>query len=777
MTTDRRHYGAKAAGLSRIPIHWTPRYQCFVLPQPASDIDIWTALADRILNLFDGLPIILRSSAATETLADRGRFESYPLDKPTITTVLGALRALRDQGAKSGIEMAVVVQLLKRPVMRGHLSNERRVSKTRNQWEVEVDYPRPVDYRVNSQRDAAPPATSPIKLQGHDLRRTLGAIGNWAAATFDSRVHMEWIYDHDALWIVQLDLEDEAPDVGVDPGSKEWEMSIGVSSRKPAAFLQRWSDGSFDGFRKIEALADFAGVSDGGFPELFVLRGENAAAFLAGPDPERALRETIGDRIVGRCDILPKTRKGFDGLNLPRTDTVSPTEIIAFIRDTSNILTHRGAPSTDVILIFHAFIPAISAAWAEAEPGEAIVQVDALWGLPDGLQYLDCDVFEYDVRAGVLRAEHVPYKKAFLCEGHDGKWSVETVRRDIARTASMSREDVATVARATHALARRVGRRLRVMWFVNIQNRSDLARSIPWFGHTPKDTAQDTLRDDEPKAKVDRSEMRRRPTKIVTDPDDLKEDLAQPHRLKLMPNIEHMRDNGFLKDVAAYANSGQHAVELRGSGLAHAYYLLGREGVPIVGPSQRSHLRTRGLRTFGKLVRDGIPDKIKSNSEEVISMTLAPDERRRMLLAKLMEEAQEVVESTNRDDLRNELADVQEVLHSLIRHAGFSVADIEGVAAAKAERLGSFDAGVVLLGTHATKPRGARTRRRPTLNTRPVREGDTITIPHMAIVGDAVEVTIGQIDVRIALTTDGLVLEELGPQTDSGQLKLNLTSD
>lgn len=775
MTTETVQYGAKATGLSRLPKEWTPRYECFALPTPTSDTNAWTALADLILNAFAGLPIILRSSAATETLADRGRFESYPLEVPTTGAVVQALRKLHDQGANAETQMAVVAQVLKRPVVRGHLSNERRVSKTRNQWEVEVDYPYPDDYRANSQRDAAPATGSAIRLRGNNLRRTLGAIGHWAAANFESRVHMEWVYDHDCVWIVQLDLEDEAPDHGVDPRNKERVPGDGVPSGAPAALLQRWSEGSFSGFRKIETLADFVTASDGGFPSLFVLCGEDAAAFLDGPDPERALRETVGDRLVGRCDILPETREGFDGLNLPRTDTVSPTEIVVFIRETLEVLADRGAPSRDVILIFHAFIPAITAAWAEAEPGEAIVQVDALWGLPDGLQYLDCDVFEYDISAGVLRAEHVPYKNAFLCEDHEGKWSVETVRRDIARTASMSREDVADVARATHNLARMVGHRLRVMWFVDIQGRPDLARSIPWFCHKPEDVPQEAP---EPEAaatnKIDRSEMRRRPVKVIAAPNDLRENLAQPHRLKLMPTIEHMRDNAFLENVAAYANSGRHAVELRGSGLAHAYYLLGRESVPIVAPSHRMHLRTRGLRTFGKLVRDGIPDKIKSNNEEVVTMTLLPDERRRMLLAKLMEEAQEVVESTNRDDLRSELADVQEVLQSLIRHSGFDVADIEKVAEAKAARLGSFDKGVVLLDTHAANPKGTRARRRSSLNARPVRDGNTITIPHMAIIGDSVELTIGRCDVRVSLTTDGLVLEELGPQSDDGQLKLNL---
>ena len=775
MTSDEGGYGTKAIGLARLPKAWTPQYECFALPSSPSGAGVWTALADRILRTFAGSPIILRSSAAAETLVDRGRFESYPLTTPTRKTVLNALHRLRDQGVAAGMQMAVVVQVFKRAVVRGHLSNERRVSKTRNQWEAELDHPHADSYRVNSQRDIAPATASVVRLRGRNLRRTLGAVGHWAASAFESRVHMEWVYDHDAVWIVQLDLEDEAPDHGCDPLDKDWSSVTGPPSGPPAPLLKRWSEDDFEGFRKIETLANFAAVSDGGFPTLFVLRGGDAAAFLNGPDPERALRETIGDRLVGRCDIRPETRKEFDGLNLPRTDTVSPAEIVAFIRKTLDILANRDVPRDGVVLILHAFIPAVSAAWAEAEPGEAVVQVDALWGLPDGLQYLDCDVFEYDTGAGVFRAEHIPYKNAFLCEAGDGTWSVEVIRRDRARTASMSREDVAVVAHATRDLAGRFGHRLRVMWFVDIVGRPDLARSIPWFCHEPKGVAGAASEIQIEPIPTDRSEMRRRPAKDITGPDDLVDPVAQPHRLRLMPAAKYMRCNPFLDKVANYATQGQHAVELRGSGLAHAYYLLSRRGVPIVTPSHRAHTRTRGVQIFGKLVRDGIPDKIKANNEEVETISVPFEERRRLLLAKLMEEAQEVIESTNQDDLRGELADLQEVVHSLIRQAGFNVAEIVSVAEAKAARLGSFNQGLVLLGTHAVKPRGAPARRRTSFNTRPVRDGDTVTVPHMAVIGDAVEVTIAGRDVRVSLTTSGIVLEELGPQSDDGQLKLDLT--
>lgn len=777
MIVNGLQFGSKAAGLKRLPAPWTPRYETYVLPASSADQSDWSGVVDQILDSFGETPVILRSSAVAETLSDRGSFDSYPLEKPTSESIIAACKSLHEQGTAAGTQMAVVVQALKHPVMRGHLSNERRVSKTRNQWQVEIDYPRGDSFRVNSQRDTAPDITNLLTLRDHDLKRTLGAIGHWAASKFDSRVHIEWVLDHEFVWIVQLDLEDEAPDSGVDPRSKVPASTSEVPSSPVSDFLEQYSKGDFLGFRKLEPLSDFEAVVEGGFPSLYVLRGSNAAAFLSSRNPEQALRETIGDRLVGRCDILPHVRKGFDGLNLPRTDTVSPAEIIAFIHDALAVLESKDVLNESVVLIFHAFIPAVAAAWAEAAPDEAIVQVDALWGLPDGLQYLDCDVFEYDLSAGALSAEHIPYKNAFLSETNDGTWAVELVRRDMARTASLSREDVGIIARATSALAQKVGHRLRVMWFVNIQGRPKLSRSIPWFCHRPDETAVQPTETTEESQRNDRSEMRRLPAKDVTGPHDLEKVLAQPHRLRLMPTTDHMRNNSFLKDVAAYVKKGKHTVELRGSGLAHAYYLLQKEGVPIVVPSQRAHLRTRRLQTFGKLVRDAIPDKIKANHEQLATIKVPPEDRQRVLISKLMEEAQEVVESTNRDDLRSELADVLEVVRSLIRNAGFDISEIEGVADAKAARLGSFDNGIILLKTHASTPRNARSPRRSSLSTRPVRIGNMITIPHLALVGDAAELTIAGRDLRVSFTTEGVVVEELGPESDAGQLRLDFPSD
>lgn len=773
--------GAKAEGLSRLPKAWTPEFGCVAATVLMAAGPELAYAIDEFLACFAGRPVIVRSSARAESLVDRGRFESRVIDMLNSATLTSALQDLRAQGEAAEVSMGAVVQAYHRPIMRGHLSNERRVTKTRNQWQVEVEHPSPADYRINSQRDLAPPTSHPITLRGAgDLSRTLGRIGNWAAREFDSRVHAEWVLEGQTLWIVQLDLEDDAPDAGVDP--REFDLGIKKTSAAESGekmsispYLEPWSAGAFPRYRKLRYVEDFQNEVTGKFPQLYVVRGENVEAFLHSSAPAHAIRRTLGERLVCRTDLVPETQSRFEGLNLPRTDTSSPEEIAEFIRECFVAFQRDSVEANALVFIMHHFIPSVASAWAEAVPNETIVTIDALWGLPDGLQYLEHDRFEWDTKLNVLSAEHITYKDRFLYEAPDGAWTLRAVRRSLARTASVSRSDVAFIADATRSLAKRVGYRLRVMWFVGTRAGPTIATAIPWFCHKPDDLPGSMGPDDLLTAEIwDRSHLRRLPRFDVCTPDDLDRIPGVPHKLRLTPTPEHMRNNSFIESFAERARSGGHTIEMMGSGLAHAYYIMARSGAPIIVPSQRGHKRVRKLRTFGKLVRDGIPKKIREGGEEVVAESVPPEDKRRWLLAKLMEEAQEVAEATNVDDVRSELADLLEVVRGLVRNEGLGWDEVERAADEKAKRLGAFGDATVLLAT-AAAGQGVERRRRPAESAvRVTRDASTITVPHIVLLEDSVEFSIAGQNVRLAFTTDGLILEQLGPKSDDGQLRLPL---
>lgn len=95
----------------------------------------------------------------------------------------------------------------------------------------------------------------------------------------------------------------------------------------------------------------------------------------------------------------------------------------------------------------------------------------------------------------------------------------------------------------------------------------------------------------------------------------------------------------------------------------------------------------------GKLVRDKIPEIIRSNGEEPICRILDDQEYLKALFDKLCEEADELRESQG--DI-GERADVAEVLKSLDKSLGFSEEMIEEARVKKAEQRGGFESKIFL---------------------------------------------------------------------------------
>lgn len=95
-------------------------------------------------------------------------------------------------------------------------------------------------------------------------------------------------------------------------------------------------------------------------------------------------------------------------------------------------------------------------------------------------------------------------------------------------------------------------------------------------------------------------------------------------------------------------------------------------------------------RIFNKLVRDNIPSIIKNNGEEAIYKILTDDDYKAELLKKLKEEVNEVINSTNRSNMLEELADVFEVIKALAEVEGSSVDEIISIAKEKRVKRGGF---------------------------------------------------------------------------------------
>lgn len=99
---------------------------------------------------------------------------------------------------------------------------------------------------------------------------------------------------------------------------------------------------------------------------------------------------------------------------------------------------------------------------------------------------------------------------------------------------------------------------------------------------------------------------------------------------------------------------------------------------------------------FNKLVRDNIPSIIKHNGEESVTKILAYEEYRKELYKKLLEEANEVINTQNKADTLEELADVFEVLKAIAELEGKNINDVIEIANQKRLKRGGFSKRIFL---------------------------------------------------------------------------------
>lgn len=724
--------------------------------------------------------LILRSSADTETLDDRGANESVRLAAdcgvPQIEDALGAMFRSFGGRAVPG-RLAVVVQPLAGEGSIGHLSNERRVSKTVNQWHWERLSPDPDQGRLNSQRDTAPDPGAPLEARSRSLVRTFGAVGRWVTGQGRGPAHLEWTHDGRNLWLLQIDFEHERPDDGIDPhawlreadhsptGALPPGSTLHAVDLDPAAEAGPW--------RKVENVRRFAAARQDAYPPLATITGDRLLeATATGRQALEGDLETFAHgRVVCRTDCRTE---GIGRENLPRSNTVSSASAVDHMLRFLVQMGEAGASARDVCFLVHKFIPARTGAWARADPASAIVRVDALWGVPDGLQYLPHDTFDVDVRREAVSAERLRYKPRFIQECPDGTWRELKVRRALARTASLSAADAIAVSIASHAIATKAARPLLVMWFCGIPPTLGIGTNLPWFSMPPNPSP----------ALVGGTISPRWPRLVLRTLADVGAALAAGARrnvLVLDPELALFRDGEFLADVIRLAKRDLCPVQLAGSTLAHAHYQLEKAGVAVVPADGPARSRARGRRNFAKLVRDELPAQIARRGELVSQSRLPRSEMRRALVAKLMEEAQELLVATDPDDVKTELADLLEVVRAMAGITGVNWAEVEVAAGEKRERRGGFGEGAVLVGTEWPATDRKVQKAPPMVSLRGLgrvtSSGRCGTASYNALLaaGDGLEIQVGMRRISVRLTREGVVLDAGGNATGTpAQLTLPL---
>jgi hypothetical protein len=212
--------GLKAFGLACLPQTWTKPFFVIASNTTPTAEQLQRAAANAGLSLSKNL--ILRSSGSHETIDRRGSLDSRACSGDSI---LSTLKSLREDISNNATELTGsvywILQEHATPRLKGHLSNERRIAEKKRDWVVEIEVSPGMTgefhkISLRQWRDKRNPSLDELRcLYRESIIDILTQAAKWAHAQL-LRVHFEWVWTGQALFIVQADAC-ESNEQGVDP--------------------------------------------------------------------------------------------------------------------------------------------------------------------------------------------------------------------------------------------------------------------------------------------------------------------------------------------------------------------------------------------------------------------------------------------------------------------------------------------------------------------------------------------------------------------------------
>lgn len=715
--------GEKAYGIASLPTKWTLPF--FVISGALLDnykighcfdesLHAWKQSVEKAAELC-GLsandPIIVRSNAQTEGLEERGKYISVSgilADWPEL--VKRCFDDAIEQAESASISMPIIVQKRVDSLLRGHVSNERRVAEEKRDWQGEIETTLPQLFKISlrSWRKKIN-ISSYLELalicpSSKSIKDVLSIPCTWAT-DYGLRIHFEWIFDGDYVFLVQADEETES--TGINP-LKIPETSIEQPTHEDAVFpccvhkLYSEDADKYKSYSKIQnpLLYQKLGLSSA---PLYILDDENTLSLLSqgivSQDLENDLRVLTSQSLIIRTDIDTDDKE--ERQLLPRTCEIrTANEAVDWLKESYAELKQKA--TNRVIFILHNYIPAFSSAFAYASPKDNVVRIEALWGLPEGLYYYSHDKYIVDTISEDIDKvapeyfkveERRNYKKYFVCPMKDGRWEVQSLIKPFDWKASIpEKEWVKEIALVTRRIAETEQQSISVMWFVGVDQNRYHCNVFPWF-HEPYQYNEDKIT---PRNKL--SFERTFVTHTLQDVECLETQIQQQsgviRNVLLQPTDEKiLRDRDIIDRIGAAAKSLSANIILEGGILSHVYYQLVRTGAKV--EARNTFGKTQSLE-FNKLVRDKIPEKIEKNGEEAVTVQLEKNILLRLLKRKLVEESLEVLDAEDTDELIAELADVMEVVDSIAKQKDIVFQNILERKEKKRKKAGGFEKGIYL---------------------------------------------------------------------------------
>ncbi|HCG52715.1 MAG TPA: hypothetical protein DEX10_04860 [Betaproteobacteria bacterium] len=667
-----------------------------------------------LIGLATGRPLMARSSAVDETIEERGSLLSKEATTATLAKVIGECASTTAHLNKT---IHWIVQLRLPARSKGHLSNEARISKAKRDWLCEAEIgadgtqqsgPVPVAIRRWRHGEAKEPhglsCSSSVTID-----KVLQAPARWATDR-KLRLHFEWVWDGNFVWLVQGDLCTSIE--GIDPRSVLPEHVVSLAAPDISKF--RLADGG--DFAKYRKLANAKMYGELGYkvPTFYVLDSEDAILQLLTGDPSAELSADLA-KLTAHPLVVRTDGEGIPAelrQMLPRSDELRTCEAALnwFQRELPQKLAVLGTHAKKIVLICHHFLPAVASAWCMAEPTKRMVRIESLWGIPEGMYWYPHDIFEVDtldvnidnaaVRTGDFQyTSRVRYKEWFVAPDTSGNWLAIRAKVSNRWSPTISNRDwFSEIAITSRRIAGRVGRAVNVMWFLDIHPEASGHKILPWY-HEVCELDRSLLRG-APRFKVsDSTVLALRTLKEWQSIQSLPmQDRRKIRRIRVSPREPSLiRSQEFLVELSNFAKENSAVVILEGGVLSHAYYILQKAGclVEIADLYGISEEQT----AFNKMVRDNIPASIEKKGERVVQVQLTGDDLIAALRLKLVEEATEVFDANSTAETVEELADVLEVVYALADRLGAGIRQVQQSRKKKRASRGGFDDGKVLIET------------------------------------------------------------------------------
>lgn len=725
-------YGSKVKGLKSLPKNWTPPY--IVIPTEyfdawtdldSSDLDSATEilpveqigdLAEDVIEYWLGMDtsqekfqngndekLLVRSSASGDDISIRGSYTSKESSAneteliKSIFDVWSQATKVRDLGGENSA-LSVIVQAKVVDSGKGHLANERRVSRISTNWSLEWEegltknkdqYKRFSVINVNS----ASPSKSLEASSPEEVENILNQVASWEQNP-DSRTHYEWVWNGIKVWLVQRDTQEIEKRSA--PGS-DWPYEYPANFESDFGIMEKAQDVVED-WSKTDCPDVFkqCGLS---CPELYILEGSKLDGKISGSNIDQDLRDEfkklVSSPVVVRTDV--KTEDEPVKVFSPRSDTITELDnLINFIIKTYESFKDKGYDSADFCFLLHHFILSRSSAFAQASPDNPIVVIDSIWGIPDGLNCYPHDTFHVNLNSEEIEYRKIRCKDRYLDVNAEGEWIEKTAGKPWDWKTSLSDNSIFSIAEQAHTVSKCLNKPVVVMFFVGL-NDNDRDESLPWF-FWPAEEFED---EDISSSNTRWSER----TFDIRSPDDLNyvkqkvDEIAeiQDAVIEFNPSPEYVRDTDFVEEVANFASTLNMPVNLEGSKLSHAFYILQRTEA-VVRTTSENEPASHSMR-FSKLVRDKIPIKIEAGGETTRTYEVQKPYLVDLLKSKAVEEALEFGYADSSDEDMEELADIFEIIRSYAEATDTSIEEVKKIADNKREKKGGFSEGVVLIST------------------------------------------------------------------------------